>query len=100
MVEAKQVTGVAAKTVLDELVAAGGEPDSIVEAQGLGAISDSGQLDELVAAAIDANPRAAEQLREGKDKAIGPIIGFVMKETQGRADGGEITRIVRERLGL
>ena len=33
-------------------------------------------------------------------KAIGAIIGFVMKQTKGRADGGEVTRIVREKLGL
>ena len=34
------------------------------------------------------------------NQAIGPIIGYVMKETKGRADGGEVTRLVREKLGL
>ena len=33
-------------------------------------------------------------------KAIGPIVGFVMRETKGRADGGEVTRLIREKLGL
>ena len=33
-------------------------------------------------------------------QAIGPIIGFVMRETKGAADGKEVTRIVREKLGL
>jgi aspartyl-tRNA(Asn)/glutamyl-tRNA(Gln) amidotransferase subunit B len=33
-------------------------------------------------------------------KAIGPIVGFVMRETKGRADGGEVTRLVRTQLGL
>jgi aspartyl-tRNA(Asn)/glutamyl-tRNA(Gln) amidotransferase subunit B len=33
-------------------------------------------------------------------KAMGPIVGFVMRETKGRADGKEVTRLVRERLGL
>ena len=32
-------------------------------------------------------------------KAIGPLVGFVMKETRGRADGGEVTRLIREQLG-
>ena len=32
-------------------------------------------------------------------KAIGPLVGSVMKETKGRADGGEVTRLIREKLG-
>ena len=33
-------------------------------------------------------------------KAIGPLVGYVMQETKGRADGGEVTRLIREKLGL
>ena len=50
--------------------------------------------------ALDANPDVVEKLREGNMKPIGVIVGFVMRETKGRADGGEVTRIVREKLGL
>ena len=50
--------------------------------------------------AVDANPDAAEKIRAGNRKAIGAIIGQVMRETKGRADGGEITRLVLEQLGL
>jgi aspartyl-tRNA(Asn)/glutamyl-tRNA(Gln) amidotransferase subunit B len=53
-----------------------------------------------VQAAHDANPDVAEKLKGGNMKPIGVIVGFVMKETKGRADGGEVTRIVREKLGL
>jgi aspartyl-tRNA(Asn)/glutamyl-tRNA(Gln) amidotransferase subunit B len=42
----------------------------------------------------------AEKLRGGDMKPVGVIVGFVMKETKGRADGKEITRLVRELLGL
>jgi aspartyl-tRNA(Asn)/glutamyl-tRNA(Gln) amidotransferase subunit B len=48
--------------------------------------------------AIEANPDAAERVREGNAKAIGPIVGAVMKETKGRADGGEVTKLIREKL--
>ena len=51
-------------------------------------------------AALDANPDIAERLRAGDMKPIGVIVGHVMRETRGRADGGEVTRIVREKLGL
>ena len=42
---------------------------------------------------------AAEKVRGGNDKAMGPIVGFVMRETKGRADGGEVGRLIREQLG-
>ena len=41
---------------------------------------------------------AVEKIRAGNDKAIGAIVGAVMKATKGRADGGEVQRMVRERL--
>ena len=86
--------------MLAALVAEGGDPAEIVEREGLAQISsDSGELDAIVAAAIDANPDAAEQIRAGNGKAIGAIVGFVMKETKGRADGGEVNRLIQEKLG-
>jgi Glu-tRNA(Gln) amidotransferase subunit E-like FAD-binding protein len=42
---------------------------------------------------------AAEQIRAGNGKAIGAIVGAVMKETKGRADGGEVNRLIRAQLG-
>ncbi len=100
MVGAKEVTGAGARQVLDRLVAEGGDPVAIVEAEGLGAVGGADQLSPIVAAALEANPDVAEKLRGGDMKPIGVIVGFVMKETKGRADGKEITRLVREQLGL
>ena len=59
---------------------------------------DSGELEAVVAAAVEANPEAAEQIRAGNGKAIGAIVGAVMQETKGRADGGEVNRLIREKL--
>jgi len=98
MVEAREVTHGGARQVLAELVESGGDPAEIVERKGLGAVSDSGELEAWVDAAIDANPEAAEQIRSGNPKAIGPIVGAVMREAKGRADGGEVTRLIHERL--
>ena len=39
-------------------------------------------------------------MRTGNPKAIGPLVGFVMRETQGRADGGEVTRLIHAKLGV
>jgi aspartyl-tRNA(Asn)/glutamyl-tRNA(Gln) amidotransferase subunit B len=100
LVGAGQVTQGAAKQVLDRLVEHGGDPGQIVEAEGLGAIGGGDELASLVDAAMAANPEAVESLRAGKDRAVGAIVGHVMRETRGRADGGEVTRLVREKLGL
>jgi aspartyl-tRNA(Asn)/glutamyl-tRNA(Gln) amidotransferase subunit B len=99
MVKAKEVSRDAAREVLTLLVQEGGDPRAIVEREGLSAITaeDDG-FAELVDRAIAADPAAAEQVRAGNMKAIGPLVGYVMRETKGRADGGEITRLIRERL--
>ncbi len=99
LVHRKQISHGSGKTVLAALVAEGGDPAAIVEREGLSQISDSGELASIVAAAIDANPDAAEQIKAGNGKAIGAIVGHVMKETKGRADGGEVNRLIREQLG-
>jgi aspartyl-tRNA(Asn)/glutamyl-tRNA(Gln) amidotransferase subunit B len=101
LVGEKAVTVGNAKRVLDRLVAEGGDPSQIVAAEGLAAMAGgSDELEPIVDAALAANADAAEKIRAGNMKAIGAIIGHVMRETKGRADGGEVTRIVRERLGV
>jgi aspartyl-tRNA(Asn)/glutamyl-tRNA(Gln) amidotransferase subunit B len=101
LVSAKRISVGAGRQVLDRLVAEGGEdPAEIVRAEGLEAIGEGDELGEIVAAALAANPDAAQRIREGNAKAIGPIVGHVMRETKGRADGGEVTRLVHEQLAV
>jgi len=100
LVAAKKVTQNAGKQVLDRLVAEGGDPERIVEDEGLAAIGGGDELSPIVDAALQANADAAEKIRAGNTKAIGAIIGHVMRETKGRADGAEVTRLVREKLGV
>jgi aspartyl-tRNA(Asn)/glutamyl-tRNA(Gln) amidotransferase subunit B len=102
MVAAKEISHGSGKSVLAALVAEGGEPGPIVEREGLAQMSggDDGELAGIVAAAIEADPAAVEQMRSGNGRAIGAIVGAVMRETKGRADGGEVTRLIREQLEL
>jgi aspartyl-tRNA(Asn)/glutamyl-tRNA(Gln) amidotransferase subunit B len=99
MVATKEVSRDAARTVLTALVADGGDPRAIVEREGLGALSGDDGLSEVVDRAIASDPAAAEQVKAGNMRAIGPLVGFVMRETKGRADGGEVTKLIRQRLG-
>ncbi len=100
MVAAKRVSSGAARSVLDTLVADGGDPETIVEDEGLAAMDDSSELEAIVAAALAANGDAAERVRQGNAKAIGPIVGHVMRETKGRADGTEVARLINAQLGI
>ena len=95
----KGISSTAARQVLAALIAEGGDPAEIVAREGLGRIDDSGELEAIVGRAIEAEPDAAAKVRDGNMKAVGPLVGFVMRETKGRADGGEVTRLIREQLG-
>lgn len=100
LVQAKKISHGAGKTVLEEMVASGTDPVTVVAEKGLEQIADSGELEKIVIQAIEDNPKPAEQVREGNEKAIGALVGAVMKATQGRADGGEVNRLLRQHLGL
>jgi aspartyl-tRNA(Asn)/glutamyl-tRNA(Gln) amidotransferase subunit B len=97
-VHGKQVSQSAAKEVLDVLAAEGGDPAAVIEQRGLG-MAGGDELGDIVDRALAANPKAVEEYRAGKGKAIGAIVGFVMRETKGRADGGEVNRLIREKVG-
>jgi aspartyl-tRNA(Asn)/glutamyl-tRNA(Gln) amidotransferase subunit B len=99
MVKGKEVSRDAAREVLTRLTREGGDPRAIVEAEGLGALGgEENGLGEIVERALASDPAAAEKVREGNMKAIGPLVGFVMRETKGRADGAEVRRLILERL--
>jgi aspartyl-tRNA(Asn)/glutamyl-tRNA(Gln) amidotransferase subunit B len=98
MVQEKKISHGSGKTVLGIMVAEGGEPAPIVEREGLAQMSDSGELEAIVEKAMADNHGAVEKIRGGNNKAIGAIVGAVMRETKGRADGGEVNRLIRERL--
>jgi len=98
MVQSKQLSHGVGKQILKTLIADGGDPAEIVEREGLAQISDSSELESMVDAAIEAEAEAAEQVRQGNEKAIGRIMGAVMKQSQGRADGGAVQKLIREKL--
>ena len=98
LVESRAISHGSGKQVLERLVADGGDPTEIVEREGLAQISDTSELESIVDRAIEAEGEAAEQVRQGNEKAIGRLVGAVMRETKGRADGGTVTKLIRERL--
>ncbi len=98
MVGEKRISQSAAKEVLDVLAAEGGDPEAIAAERSL-EIAGGDEIIEVVERALEQNADAVEQVRSGNQKAIGAIVGAVMRETKGRADGGEVQRLIRERIG-
>ncbi|HTZ91893.1 MAG TPA: Asp-tRNA(Asn)/Glu-tRNA(Gln) amidotransferase subunit GatB [Streptosporangiaceae bacterium] len=98
LVRAGTINDKLARQVLDGVLAGQGEPDAIVEAQGLAIVSDEGALTEAVDAAIAANPDIADKVRDGKTAAVGALVGAVMKATRGRADASRARELILERL--
>ena len=69
-------------------------------ARGLGAMADDGELAGIVAQVIADNQDVVERIKGGNAKAMGALVGPIMKATRGRADGGEVNRLIREQLEL
>jgi aspartyl-tRNA(Asn)/glutamyl-tRNA(Gln) amidotransferase subunit B len=92
----RSITAGAARTVLDKMVETGDEPAAIVEREGLAAMDDSGELEAIVTKVIADHPDVVERIRGGNAKAMGALVGPIMRETKGRADGGEVNRLLRD----
>jgi len=88
----------AKSTVFETMYETGKIPEEIVEEKGLKQVSDKGLIEELCQKAIEANPSAAEDVKNGKDKAIGALVGFVMKESKGQANPKAVNETLRKLL--
>ena len=80
--------------MLEILAHEGGDPAAIIEREGLGAMADDGELAGIVAQVIADNPDVVERIKGGNPKAMGALIGPIMKATKGRADGAEVNRLI------
>jgi len=83
-----------AKKVFAELIEKGGDPEKIIKEKGLVQISDEGQLTEIVTKILDANEQSVEDFKNGKDRALGFLVGQVMKETRGQANPPMVNKIL------
>ncbi|MFM8867122.1 MAG: Asp-tRNA(Asn)/Glu-tRNA(Gln) amidotransferase subunit GatB [Ilumatobacteraceae bacterium] len=94
-----KVTATQAKTILAEIVAnGGGDAAAIAQAKGFEAL-DTSAVEAMVDAAIAAQPDAWAKYCNGEEKAVGALVGAVMKVSQGKADGKVVTAILQARRG-
>jgi len=92
------ISGRTAKQVFDKLWNGTATADEIIEQEGLKQITDTGAIEAIVDKVIAANPVPVEQYLSGKDKALMALVGQIMKETQGKANPGEVNKMLIEKL--
>jgi aspartyl-tRNA(Asn)/glutamyl-tRNA(Gln) amidotransferase subunit B len=98
LIDEGTISGRIAKDVLVEMIRDDRDPAAIVEARGLTQISDEDALARLIDAVIAEHPGPATEVRAGKGKAIGFLVGQVMKASGGRANPEAVNRLLRSRL--
>jgi aspartyl-tRNA(Asn)/glutamyl-tRNA(Gln) amidotransferase subunit B len=92
------ISGKIAKQVFDILWESDSTADEIIEQQGLKQITDSGAIEAIIDKIIADNPKQVEQYLSGKDKVFGFFVGQAMKATQGKANPGEVNKMLKDKL--
>lgn len=92
------ISGKIAKQVFSEMWTSGKTPETIVKEKGLVQISDTGALEELADRIIAANPQSVADFKAGKKKAVGFLMGQIMKETKGKANPQIVNGILTKKL--
>jgi aspartyl-tRNA(Asn)/glutamyl-tRNA(Gln) amidotransferase subunit B len=98
LIDAGRINDKLAREVFDGVIAGEGTPEEVVVARKLEVVSDDGALGAAVDRAIEADPDAAQKIRDGKQAAAGALIGAVMKEMRGQADAGRVRELIIEKL--
>ncbi|MHB9144794.1 MAG: Asp-tRNA(Asn)/Glu-tRNA(Gln) amidotransferase subunit GatB [Symbiobacteriia bacterium] len=99
LIDKGTISGKIAKTVFEEMVATGKDPEAIVKEQGLVQISDTSELERVIAEVIEKNPQPVADFRGGKESAAGFLVGQVMKATRGKANPGMVNELLKKALG-
>ncbi|WP_279082458.1 Asp-tRNA(Asn)/Glu-tRNA(Gln) amidotransferase subunit GatB [Lactobacillus apis] len=87
-----------AKKVFAETIANGTDPKKYVEDQGMVQLSDTSVLEPMVKEVVDNNPQSVEDFKNGKDRAIGFLVGQIMKQTRGKANPKVINQLLNDEL--
>ena len=98
LIEKGTISGKIAKSVFESMWTEGKTAGVIIKEQGLVQMSDEGELGGIVEAVIAANPQSVADFKAGKEKAIGFLVGQIMRQTKGRANPELVNRILKEKL--
>ena len=98
LVEAGKINRNTARSVLEVMFRENIRPAVYVEEKGLAMVQDDGALRSAIEQIVGANPQSVEDYRNGKQKAIGFLVGQTMKAMKGKADPSKVNEILKEIL--
>jgi len=98
LTDSKVVNSSVAKEVFEVMFEEDVDPEQYVEEKGLKTVNDEGALRRTVEEVIDANPQSVADYKNGKEKAIGFLVGQAMKAMKGKADPAAVNQMLRELL--
>lgn len=98
LVDGGVINGNVAKEVFEQIFAENIDPEKYVEEKGLKTVNDEGALRETIEQIVADNPKSVEDYHNGKEKAIGFLVGQTMKAMKGKADPGMVNKILKEIL--
>jgi aspartyl-tRNA(Asn)/glutamyl-tRNA(Gln) amidotransferase subunit B len=98
LADSQAINSSVAKEVVEVIFAENIDPDKYVEEKGLKTVNDEGALRSTIEQVIADNPQSVEDYRNGKEKAIGFLVGQTMKAMKGKANPGMVNQILKELL--
>lgn len=98
LTEKKVINSSVAKEVFEVMFTENVDPERYVEEKGLKTENDEGALKKVLEEVIAANPQSVEDYRNGKEKAIGFLVGQTMKAMKGKADPATVNQMLRKLL--
>lgn len=97
-IKSNKINNNAGKKVLREMFETGKKCNEIIEDLGLVQISDSSQIEKIVDKVLSSNPQSIEDFKNGKNRALGFLVGQVMKESHGKANPQIVNKLLNEKL--
>ncbi len=97
-VETGAISHLAGKDVLKMMLDTGKAPATIIEEEGLAQVSNSDELEKIVSAVFNENSKVVAQIKEGKETAMGFLVGQAMKQAQGKANPKMLAEIIKRRI--
>jgi aspartyl-tRNA(Asn)/glutamyl-tRNA(Gln) amidotransferase subunit B len=98
MLDKQVISGKIAKTVFEKMGEGGGDPQGIVEKEGLVQVTDDSAIEAFVRQAMDAHPSVVAEYRAGKEAVMGFMVGAVMKVSKGKANPARVNQLLKKML--
>jgi aspartyl-tRNA(Asn)/glutamyl-tRNA(Gln) amidotransferase subunit B len=98
LIDKNTISGKIAKKILPDIIKTGDDAKDIIKKQNLSQISDTSELESVIAEVIKENEKVVEEVKGGKEKALMFLVGQVMKKTRGKANPQLVNKMIKENL--